>query len=204
MQTLPNIILASRSPRRLELLRQIGVEPKVLPADINETVLPGESAEKYVLRMAQEKARAIPVSTPDSIVIGSDTTVVKSGDIFGKPRDFADAHAMLSALSGAAHQVLSAVAVVKGDALHSRTSSTEVEFRALTEAEIAQYWDTGEPLGKAGSYAIQGLGATFISAIRGSYSGVMGLPLYETAALLQLLGLPVLGSSGRNGLSKTE
>lgn len=179
------IILASRSPRRVELLQQLGVSPEVVPADIDESLVPGESPEHYVERMAREKAQAIADRPGDSIVIGADTTVVCAGEIFGKPADFAATRDMLHQLSGRAHNVLSAVALWSDEGLDARVCTTTVTFRKLSDQEILEYWESGEPAGKAGAYAIQGRGARFIERIEGSYSGVMGLPLFETAALLE-------------------
>ncbi|MGV6816242.1 MAG: Maf family protein [Thiotrichales bacterium] len=179
------IILASRSPRRVELLQQIGISAEVVPADIDESLAPGESPEHYVERMAREKAQAIAARLEDAIVIGADTTVVCAGGIFGKPADLTAARDMLHQLSGRTHNVLSAVAVWSDEGLDARVCTTAVTFRKLSDQEILEYWESGEPAGKAGAYAIQGRGARFIERIEGSYSGVMGLPLFETAALLE-------------------
>jgi len=191
MTTLPNtIVLASASPRRRELLTQIGVPHEVLAVDIDESALPGEAPADLALRLARGKALAGRERDGGRrAVLGSDTIVVLDGQVFGKPRDAADAGRMLSALSGRSHQVMSAVALALPDgAVRDLLSITEVQMRAITSAEIDAYWASGEPLGKAGAYAIQGRGAVFIQHIRGSYSGVMGLPLYETAMLLQASG----------------
>lgn len=183
------IILASASPRRLELLKQIGIHPIVHPARINETRL-DESPDEYTKRIALEKAQKIAADLADDmmIVLGADTTVVLDKTTLGKPQNEADARAMLNLISGRTHRVLSAVVIVRGSRQAVRLSETEVRFRALDATEIAAYWQTGEPRDKAGGYAIQGLGATFIEAIKGSYSGVMGLPLFETAQLLKEFG----------------
>jgi len=183
------IILASASPRRLELLKQIGIHPIVHPARINETRL-DESPDEYTKRIALEKAQKIAADLADDmmIVLGADTTVVLDKTTLGKPQNEADASAMLNLISGRTHRVLSAVVIVRGSRQAVRLSETEVRFRALDATEIAAYWQTGEPRDKAGGYAIQGLGATFIEAIKGSYSGVMGLPLFETAQLLKEFG----------------
>lgn len=188
------IILASRSPRRVELLRQIGVEPEIIPADIDESVAPGESAAAYVERMARDKASAVAVAQPNSIVIGADTSVVCAGSIYGKPRDFAEANAILQSLSDSTHEVLSAVAVFADGEARSVISETIVRFRVLSVDEIKRYWMTGEPCDKAGAYAIQGMGAMFIRAIQGSYSGVMGLPIFETADLLQSVDVALMAA----------
>lgn len=184
-----NIILASASPRRLELLKQIGVDPVVRPARIDETRF-DESADEYTKRIALEKALRIASDLVDDkiIVLGADTAVVVDETTFGKPENEADARIMLSLLSGRTHRVLTAVAVVCGNRRTVSLSESEVRFRALDAEEIAAYWQTGEPADKAGAYAIQGLGAIFIDEIKGSYSGVMGLPLYEAAQLLQNFG----------------
>jgi septum formation protein len=184
----PSILLASASPRRRELLRQIGVPHEVLAVDIDETPLPAEAPATLALRLARAKAlegrRRDRGARP---VLGSDTVVALGREQFGKPRDRADAVRMLTTLGGRTHQVLTAVAVVPagGGEVLQALSVTQVRMRPISPAEAAAYWDTGEPAGKAGAYAIQGLGAVFIEHIAGSYSGVMGLPLYETARLLQ-------------------
>ncbi len=189
----PQLILASASPRRYELLTRIGVEFHQRVADIDETPAPGEMAETYVQRMALEKARLVRrLEGSDLPVLGADTAVVVDGVLLGKPGDFADARRMLKQLSGRGHEVLSAVALV--DAAEAIVvNRNKVWFRNLSETEITAYWETGEPGDKAGSYAIQGLAAVFIERLEGSYSGVMGLPLYETARLLQNFGFKILG-----------
>lgn len=187
------LILASASPRRLELMQQLGLFPSVLPADIDERVWPDEHAADYVLRMATEKAGVIALRDSHSVVVGSDTSVVVDDTVLGKPDDEKHAAQMLQLLSGRQHQVLSAVSVISSGQVSSRLSVTEVYFRHLSEIEMAAYWRTGEPLGKAGGYAIQGLGAAFIERIEGSYSGVMGLPLFETCELLQGAGVSIPG-----------
>lgn len=189
----PRIVLASRSPRRVELLRQIGIDPAVIPADIDEAVLSGEIASDYVLRLAKEKAAAIAAVCPESVVLSADTAVVFGKQIFGKPESADHAAEMLQALSGAAHHVLSAVAVCYEGRCLSRLVDSKVTFRVLEPAEIRRYWETGEPHDKAGGYAIQGLGAIFVESIEGSYSAIMGLPLHETSELLADCGIQVLG-----------
>lgn len=186
------IVLASASPRRLELLRQVGIEPEVRPVDIDESVLPGEAPEDYVTRLALAKARAAArhESRP---VLGSDTAVVIEGEILGKPQDVDDAATMLRRLSGRIHTVLTAVALLKGSAERVIVVTTEVEFAPLSEAEIQAYWETGEPADKAGAYGIQGRAAAFIRRVNGSYTGVVGLPLYETVKLLEESGLKAKG-----------
>lgn len=192
------IYLASASPRRRELLEQIGVRYRLLCVDIPEQPGAGESPEEFVLRLALEKARAgrellkSGDNYPDTggPVLGADTVVVLDGDILGKPGDREHALAMLSHLSGRTHQVLTGVALVgsAGDE-SSRLSVSRVSFRNITLDEIESYWESGEPADKAGGYAIQGLAAAFIERLEGSYSGVMGLPLFETAELLGEYGL---------------
>ena len=179
------IVLASGSPRRAELLKQIGVEFCVQPTDIDESVLADESAQEYVLRLARQKAEAVASGPRSRVVLGSDTAVVQRGRIFGKPKNKQDFLQTLTQLSGAVHQVFSAVALVIDGRPFSRLSVTDVYFRNLQRSELLDYWQTGEPVDKAGGYAIQGFAATFINRIDGSYSGVMGLPLFETAELIQ-------------------
>lgn len=187
------LYLASGSPRRRELLAQIGVPHITLIASIEETVLPGETAVAYVERLAREKALAglASLSTPaDACVLGADTAVVLDGRILGKPVDRDDALATLEMLSGREHEVLTAVALVDASRCESRVVASRVRFRAISRAELEAYWASGEPADKAGSYAIQGLGAVFVSRLEGSYSAVVGLPLLETAELLAGFGIP--------------
>ena len=185
------VYLASASPRRRELLCQIGVAYRILAVAVDERPLAGEAPEDYVLRLAKAKAEAgWPLRpSPDAGVLGADTAVVVDGEILGKPRDKADGIAMLMKLSARSHRVLTAVAVRCASGLDATLSQSEVTFRSLSEAEADGYWDTGEPHDKAGGYAVQGLGAVFISALAGSFSGVMGLPLFETARLLERAGI---------------
>lgn len=185
--------LASGSPRRRELLAQIGVPFVTLIASIDEAVLPGEPAERYVERLAREKALAGLATLDDSeapVVLGADTAVVLDGRILGKPADRADCLATLAALSGREHQVLTAVALACGQRIESRVVASRVRFRELRAGEAEAYWATGEPCDKAGSYGIQGLAAVFVSQLEGSYSAVVGLPLCETAQLLGEFGIP--------------
>jgi len=184
------IYLASQSPRRLELLAQLGLQAEPVIAPIEEVGLPHESPEAFVLRMAVEKAYAgfNKVSGTDSFIIGGDTVVLAEGRVLGKPKNRVDAFAMWRQLSGKSHQVLSAVAVVKDGAAWSALNCTQVWFRQMSDAEMENYWQSGEPQDKAGAYAIQGLGTKFIEKIEGSYSGVMGLPLFELDQLLQEAG----------------
>ena len=190
-------MLASRSPRRSQLLAQIGVAHQVLAVDFDEARLPGEPPRAFVERLARDKAlhsrSACPGRRP---LLTADTIVVLDGEIFGKPRNESDALAMLRALSGRSHEVMTAVAVCDGETVCSTVSVSRVRFRELREAECRAYWLTGEPADKAGAYAVQGLGAVFIERLEGSYSGVMGLPLFETAQLLKAAGVPVWQEEG--------
>jgi septum formation protein len=188
---MPSIILASASPRRAELLQQIGLNFSVRPADIDETPAPDETPEQYVERLAREKALAVAGASPECLVLGSDTSVVLDGTILGKPTDPSDARETLARLSGATHQVMTAVALATEGQCESVLVITEVCFRQLSTAEIEAYVASGEPMDKAGSYGIQGLGGIFVNELRGSYSAVAGLPLQETAALLAGAGYPV-------------
>jgi septum formation protein len=187
----PVLLLASASPRRRELLRQIGVSVEVCPADIDESVRAGEAPVDYVLRLARAKAEAVwSVAGGRLPVLAADTSVICGTDILGNPADCAGLVAMLQRLSSRTHEVLTAVALRTHGGLRTALSTSEVTFRALKREEIERYWETGEPADKAGGYAVQGIGAMFISRLQGSFSGVMGLPLYETAQLLQLAGVP--------------
>lgn len=183
------IRLASASPRRRELLTQIGVPHVVTVPHVDETALAGERPHDYVQRIARSKAEAVWSKDQSLPVLSADTTVVLNGTMFGKPADRAEAMDMLGRLSGRTHDVLTAVALVHAGGLFLRMSISEVRFRTLTLEECDAYWETGEPRDKAGGYAIQGLAAVFVESMTGSYSGVMGLPLFETAALLREAGL---------------
>ena len=186
------LFLASASPRRRELLAQIAVPCVTQIASIDENPLPAEPAAAYVERLTREKARAGLLALggrDDAVVLGADTAVVLDGRILGKPADFNESRAMLRALSGRSHQVLTAVALVGGGREAARVVSSEVSFRPISEAEIEAYWASGEPCDKAGSYGIQGLAAVFVSQLQGSYSAVVGLPLCETAELLGEFGI---------------
>jgi septum formation protein len=185
------VCLASASPRRRELLAQIGVPHSLASPDIDEAVLPGEAAADYVVRMARAKAQAVHAQSAGLPVLAADTIVVVDGRICGKPADAAGSIAMLLELSGRTHRVMTAVALASGGAVAHRLSTSEVRLRGLSRAECLAYWDTGEPHDKAGGYAVQGRGAVFIEHLSGSYSGVMGLPLFETAQLLEAAGVPV-------------
>jgi septum formation protein len=189
------IYLASRSPRRQELLAQIGVKFEVVDADVNESVADGESPRIYVERLARAKAEAgwrhvERKNLPHAPVLGADTTVAVDGRILGKPADGREAAEMLAKLSGRMHEVLTAVALKFGPRLESAVSVSEVRFKELSAQEIARYVATGECEDKAGAYGIQGHAARFVAELRGSFSGVVGLPLYETAQLLDKIGAP--------------
>jgi len=189
-----NLILASQSPRRQSLLKQLGYQFSIVAADIDESVLPHESPSDYVLRLAQQKAQAIFAQLShqqqqENMVLGADTSVVIGNTILGKPDDYQQCLATLQQLSGNIHQVLTSIAVVSNQGSVSEVISTEVSFKTLTENEISRYWQTKEPCDKAGSYAIQGIGGQFVKKIEGSYSAVVGLPLYETSQMLAKLGL---------------
>lgn len=191
----PQVHLASASPRRRELLAQIGVAFERLAVDVPERCGERETPLEFVRRVALEKARAgrawqSGAGLPALPVLGADTAVVVDGRVLGKPADRADALAMLARLSGREHEVLTAVALL-GRREDVRISCSRVRFRPTTAAERAAYWASGEPADKAGAYAIQGKGAVFIEALQGSYSGVMGLPLFETAALLEAEGVTI-------------
>ncbi|MBG11402.1 MAG: septum formation protein Maf [Gammaproteobacteria bacterium] len=191
------VILASASPRRAQLLEQIGINFEVLPQTIDETPQIGESAPDLALRLAHEKAQSALECTdkPNPLALGSDTVVVIDDTLLGKPISGIDAVRMLTQLSGRVHRVCTAVSLASRDSFAARLSETKVQFRQIPESEALAYWNTGEPIGKAGGYAIQGFGAAFVESISGSYSGVMGLPLFETSALLVEFGVPVWKSS---------
>jgi septum formation protein len=180
------LILASQSPRRKELLEQLGVEFSCVSPQIDESQLPDENPYDYVLRLAIDKAKAgaQQVLTNDW-VLGSDTAVVIDQVILGKPKDYEHCKAMLMQLSNKSHQVYTSLALVNGDKLLTAVIVTEVDFAQLTEHDILGYWQTGEPQDKAGSYGIQGIGGKFVKSIKGSFSAVVGLPLYETQQLLR-------------------
>jgi septum formation protein len=183
------IYLASQSPRRAELLQQIGVEYQVYDGAIDETKLDSESPEEYVTRMAETKARvaftAIAKTQASAVVLAADTTIAIDGEIIGKPVDRDDCCRILRRLSGRQHLVLTAVALAGGNLLESRLTRNQVSFRVLQASEIAAYCASREPMDKAGAYAIQGKAAVFVERLEGSYSAVMGLPLCETAELLR-------------------
>ncbi|MEX2180727.1 MAG: Maf family protein [Gemmatimonadaceae bacterium] len=183
------VILASRSPRRRELLQLIGIAHEVLPADIDETVPADESPVPHCERLAREKAQALGARHPDAVVIAADTIVVLDGEILGKPVDAADARAIIRRLAGREHTVHTAVAVARGARTESAVESVAVAFRALTDAEIAAYVATGEPMDKAGAYGIQGWGATIVERVDGDYFSVMGLGLRRLVELLGRVGV---------------
>ncbi|RQW84783.1 MAG: septum formation inhibitor Maf [Methylococcus sp.] len=197
MQT-PDLILASASPRRQELLAQLGIYCTVVVAGIPEQHLAGETPEAYVQRIAAEKSLAVQSLSENQLpVLAADTEVVLDGQIFGKPGNQSHAVEMLGRLSGREHTVLSAVSLRQGGQHWNALSVSTVRFRIITADEMAAYWLTGEPCDKAGAYAIQGLGAVFVERLMGSFSGVMGLPLHETAELLGRINLAPLGRSQR-------
>lgn len=187
----PSLILASQSPRRKELLSQLGYQFQTISADIDESVILEESPGDYVLRLAIAKAQVVANGkTSNCVVLGSDTSVVFNHHILGKPENIAQCCQQLLMLSGNTHQVLTAIAAIKGEQVISAVIKTDVTFKSLSLEEVKRYWHTGEPQDKAGSYGIQGIGGQFVTQIKGSYSAVVGLPLYETAKLLAELGLP--------------
>ena len=196
----PQLYLASVSPRRRELLEQIGVMHRLLAVTVDETPNSKEQPELYVLRLALAKARSgrfhLP-ATEEAWVLGADTSVVIDGEMLGKPRNQAEGVAMLERLSGATHHVYTGVALVGENREVTRLSVSAVSFRSMSEEERENYWRSGEPADKAGGYAVQGRAAMFISRLEGSYSGVMGLPLFETVELLREVGLGgLVGSRG--------
>jgi septum formation protein len=187
----PLIYLASASPRRSALLDQIGVSHRVQPVDVDETARGDEAADHYVRRLAVLKAETLWLklaAAQRQPVLGADTAVVLDDEILGKPRDEQDCMRMLKLLSARTHQVFTAVALCASDGCQSRVNVSEVTFRKLADEEIQRYWRSGEPADKAGAYAVQGRAALFIERIAGSYSGIMGLPLFETGELLAAVG----------------
>lgn len=193
------IYLASRSPRRAELLQQLGITFEILPSDIDESVVEGESPANYVTRLVREKAEACLISlqsnkaTTLAPILAADTTVSIDGVILGKPESDEDAYAMLARMSGRRHEVHTGIAVATESGIEVALSTTYVQMGNLSDADIRAYIATGEPHDKAGAYGIQGLAGTFIRHIEGSYSGVMGLPIYETSLLLKNAGVQILG-----------
>jgi len=195
----PLVCLASMSPRRRELLGQIGVPHVVRPAHLDETPRRGEAPQDYVQRLARAKALAVRAVDAALPVLAADTSVVVDGTLCGKPADEAEAIDMLLRLAGRTHRVLTAVVLATDAGVDGRLSASEVRLRPLSRAECAAYWRTGEPCDKAGGYAVQGFGAVFVEHLSGSYSGVMGLPLYETAELLRAAGLRLWQGAGPAG-----
>ena len=187
--TLPHVILASQSPRRRELLTLVGIAHEVRPAHIDEAYLTGERPRAHAERLAREKAHVVARDAPDALVIGSDTIVVVDGDVLGKPRDEAEAAAMLLRLSGRAHTVLTGVAVRWRGLERSAVEEVGVTFHPLASADIDAYIATREPMDKAGAYGIQGFGATIVSRVDGDYFAVMGLPLQRLVRLMAALGV---------------
>jgi septum formation protein len=187
----PALHLASASPRRAEILAALGVSYSVGGVDIDEQQLAGEPPDEMVLRLASEKAAAAR-RTHSLPVLAADTVVVVDDTVFGKPQDQDDALAMLASLSGRSHQVMTGVAIAWDDGQRTALSVNEVCFRQIGPDEALAYWQSGEPRGKAGAYAIQGLGGVFVKNIQGSYSGVVGLPVFETAALMAAVGIDVI------------
>ena len=189
LKKMARIILASSSPRRKELLEQVGLKFEIFSPDIDESVCIGESADHYVQRLAEQKAQAILAQFPDAIVIAADTSLVLDHKIIGKPESKQHAFEIWTALSDRQHDVLSGVCVLSSqcdpNTIQSMVVRTKVYFQKLSQLDMEQYWATGEPIGKAGAYAIQGYAAQFIQRIEGSYSNVVGLPLYETLQLLK-------------------
>jgi septum formation protein len=183
------LILASSSPRRRELLERLRIPIEIHPADVDETPLENEHAKAMVLRLAKDKAAKVAGEHPGRWILASDTTVALNGKPIGKPTDIADAQRTLKRLQGKKHQVYTAICLQNGKKRFALADATDVSFRKMTEAEIAWYVKTGEPMDKAGSYAIQGQGGLFVKSITGSYSNVMGLPIEKTVELLSKAGL---------------
>jgi septum formation protein len=199
--TEPSIYLASASPRRTELLTQVAISHLCRPVGIDETPLPDEPALDYVQRMAQSKARALFSSEQYQLaipVLGADTIVVKNQQILQKPNDLNDCQRILKLLSGSEHQVYSAICVLNDQQLHIKYAKTVVHLRELSDSEINQYWQTGEPQDKAGAYGIQGLASAFVKSIEGSYSNVVGLPLFECLELLKQFNIDPLANASQH------
>lgn len=191
-----SLILASASPQRARLLEQLGLAYTAIPADIDETPRADEAPETLAERLARTKAEALSAAYPAARILGADTVVAHDDQAFGKPRDLADAQRMLAVLGGTTHRVITGVALFSAGVTNTRTVVSEVTLDVLDDAMIAAYWATGEPQAAAGAYAIQGHAGQFISHLSGSYSAVMGLPVYETAALLRATGLDPLVLAG--------
>ncbi|AWN14892.1 nucleoside triphosphate pyrophosphatase [Salinisphaera sp. LB1] len=194
------LILASASPQRARLLQQLGLTFTAIPADIDETPRAGETPDALAERLARTKAEALSAAYPAARILGSDTVVAHGAEAFGKPVDLADAQRMLGALGGTTHRVITGVALFADGVTETTTVVSEVTLDELDAAAIAAYWATGEPQDAAGAYAIQGHAGQFISHLSGSFSAVMGLPVYETAALLRATGLDPLRQASRAGV----
>ncbi len=188
---MPDLVLASASPRRRDILRALGLDFSILPVAIDERRLPGETPEEMVLRLARAKAAAAADGSA-RLIIGADTAVVLGDEVLGKPRDEAEGVRMLLRLSGKVHRVLTGVAVRGASGVADAISCTEVTFRRISRDEARDYWHSGEPADKAGAYGIQGRGGVFVERLEGSYSGVVGLPVFETAELLSRAGVKLL------------
>ncbi len=188
MSRAPRLVLASSSPRRSELLHQMGLDHEIRPAHVDEAYGPGEGYEQHVERLAREKAERVASDDPDALVIGGDTVVVRDGDVLGKPSDEDEAVAMLLSLSGRGHTVVSGVAVVGPHGTLSGVGRAEVRFRSFEEEDARRYVRTGEPMDKAGAYGIQGLGAALVDGIDGDYYTVVGLPVGRLLDLLEEAG----------------
>ncbi len=190
MTDTPVLVLASASPRRRQLLEMLGIEHRVVPPDVDETRRPGEAPADYVVRLAREKARAVSGRDPKPLVLAADTTVILGDELFAKPATVGEAVEMLGRLAGRTHQVYTGVALAQGERVETALDVSDVTFRRLSSDQIANYVATGEPMDKAGAYAIQGQGAALIDGIRGDFFGVMGLPLRLVLDLLERFGKP--------------
>ncbi|HWH03174.1 MAG TPA: nucleoside triphosphate pyrophosphatase [Gemmatimonadales bacterium] len=190
MTATPVLVLASGSPRRRQLLEMLGIEHRVVPPDVDETRRPGEAPADYVVRLAREKARAVSGRDPKPLVLAADTTVILGEELFAKPATVGEAVEMLGRLAGRTHQVYTGVALAQGERVETALDVSDVTFRRLSTDQIANYVATGEPMDKAGAYAIQGKGAGLIEGIRGDFFGVMGLPLRLVLDLLERFGRP--------------
>lgn len=190
MTETPVLVLASGSPRRRQLLDMLGIEHRVVPPDVDETRRPGEAPADYVVRLAREKARAVSGRDPKPLVLAADTTVILGDELFAKPATVGEAVEMLGRLAGRTHQVYTGVALARGERVETALDVSDVTFRRLARDQIANYVATGEPMDKAGAYAIQGKGAALIDGIRGDFFGVMGLPLRLVLDLLERFERP--------------
>ena len=190
MTETPVLVLASGSPRRRQLLDMLGIEHRVVPPDVDESRRPGEAPADYVVRLAREKARAVSGRDPQSLVLAADTTVILGDELFAKPATVGEAVEMLGRLAGRTHQVYTGVALAQGERVETALDVSDVTFRRLARDQIANYVATGEPMDKAGAYAIQGKGAALIDGIRGDFFGVMGLPLRLVLDLLERFERP--------------